>query len=622
MLESILQQFHQAEYDFRETANPDDPLTYLFEEWVNYYKLKWAIARILQPSSILEVGVRYGYSAAAFLQGCPTAKYYGIDLDTDQFGGVKGAINWAKKITQPFNAEYLVADTQTMSRFPGGVYDLIHVDGQQDGNGSFHDLQLAVNQSHYVLVDGYLWTTQNFTAINDFLFRYSDIFDFYWVIPGYAGELLIKVADHHLAAAMQQGTDNNGTVLSTTLRNTYTTEYYTQDCGGFEAYQAHHGKKLEDARLQTVAAIADAFKAQGRFLDLGCGRGELTYRFAKAGFGVTAIDYSQAAIDLAEQCFVGEEQLKQSVEFYCDDVCTAPLTGKYDLAIASDVIEHLAPAEVDRLYERVAQHLADDGVFVLHTAPSLWYYKYHYARKRKIAASVGAYLPFEPRSRYELLMHINEQSPPVMRKQLQRHFKHVEFWFGELDSPGGSLVKHYSIAEMRATSSLFAVVSHQPIQRSRLINSLQMQSLPPETTKLLKLAVLDCPNSVKANQEFSIAVCLVNHSKFILNSYPPHPVQISYHWMDKKDSTCIIFEGHRTKLLPSLHPTAPDDTKFWSKLFSSNVISGREICYQVRVKAPPQPESFILRITLVQEGVFWWDSVSPSLFQALPIEVK
>jgi hypothetical protein len=188
----ILELSRTAEYDFRLTAYPDDALRARFTEWVPYYKTKWAIARSLQPASILEIGVRYGYSAAAFLDGCPSARYLGIDLDSDEFGGAKGAIDWANRITADYSAEFIVADSQKMGSFPGGIYDLIHVDGQQDGDGSFHDLELAIHQGRFVLADGFFWNQQNFQAMSEFLFRYRGLIEYFLVIPGYAGELLIK----------------------------------------------------------------------------------------------------------------------------------------------------------------------------------------------------------------------------------------------------------------------------------------------------------------------------------------------------------------------------------------------------------------------------------------------
>ena len=92
---NILELASVSDYDFRHSANPDDPLKHLFDDWVAYYRLKWAIARVLQPKRILEIGVRFGYSAAAFLDACPNATYFGIDVDSEDFGGHRAASHWS-----------------------------------------------------------------------------------------------------------------------------------------------------------------------------------------------------------------------------------------------------------------------------------------------------------------------------------------------------------------------------------------------------------------------------------------------------------------------------------------------------------------------------------------------
>src|ERR1035438_10147495 len=113
-VEGILAEAARSTYDFRDNACPVDPLRHLFSEWVPYYRLKWAIARELQPATILEIGVRFGYSAFAFLDACPSASYFGIDADCDAYGGCRGAVNWAKERTRGSKAEFLVEDSQKM----------------------------------------------------------------------------------------------------------------------------------------------------------------------------------------------------------------------------------------------------------------------------------------------------------------------------------------------------------------------------------------------------------------------------------------------------------------------------------------------------------------------------
>ena len=347
-----------SEYDFRLTACPSDNLRARFPEWVSYYRMKWAIARALQPGSILEIGVRYGYSALAFLDACPHAHHLGIDIDSDEFGGTKGAIDWARKTAAGHNAEFLIADSQKMSEFPGGTYDLIHVDGQQDGDGSFHDLQLAVRQGRFVLLDGFFWTQENFHAVSDFLFRYRDLIDYYFVIPGYAGELLIKPRFPALVAGA-----GAQVACSEALRESYTSEYYLQDCGGFAEYLNTGGKQLLDDRLTTVAALA-SLKNTGRILDIGCGRGELAYYFAQQGFQVTAVDYSEDAIRLAERTFAGEPGLRSRVELTQANICDIELSGSYDIVIASDVVEHLTPGAT-RLFEAWVDSPPAPGNYIL-----------------------------------------------------------------------------------------------------------------------------------------------------------------------------------------------------------------------------------------------------------------
>ena len=414
-------------------------------------------------------------------------------------------------------------------------------------------------------------------------------------------ELLIDFIDIHGSALRRLGylTEPDS---SLDIRHSYTNEYYTQDCGGFDAYNKNRGKDLEDLRLQAVASIASA-KRQGRVLDLGCGRGELTYYFVKQGFEVKAVDYSQNAIELAKTCFDGEEQLKEKVQFYCESVCTIPLIECYDLAIASDLIEHLSFDELEQLYQRVSQHLKPDGLFVIHTFPNLWYYQYEYPRRRKAAAAVGLDLPAQPRTRYERLMHINEQSPRVLKRQLSKHFEEVLLWFGDPENPGGSLLREFSSSEMRAATSIFALASHQAINIDQVKAYLQMTPLPPIPEGKLQLRVTATPNQATVGSKFDVDVEINNNSNFIFNSYKPNPVNIAYHWMDEFGTTSLIFDGERSKILPSLEAMAQNS-------------------YRVRIESPEKSGKYILRLTLVQEGVRWFDQAPTNVAVDITVVIK
>ena len=599
MLEEIVRAARESDYDFRISACPSDPLAHRFDEWIDYYKNKCAISRILKPKSILEIGVGFGYAAAAFLNGSPASRYVGVDIDVDAYRRSKGAIKWAKQITRQFKADLVLADPQFFDRLPGGIYDLVHLDGRQDGDGSFRDLEVSIKQARYILLDGYFWTPVNYAAANEFIYRYRDLLDFYGVIPGYAGELLMKVSADFLTSARVGISAEARSSLD--IRKAYTPSYYLFDCGGFDSYKRTKGKEL-DPRLRAVADIA-SLKNQGRVLDLGCGRGELAYHFCKRGHAVTAVDYSRNAIELANTCFDGEDDLRTNVEFREGSVTTVILEGDYDLAIASDLIEHLSADEVSLLYGRVSEHLRTDGIFVLHTSPNLWYYRWAYPRKKKIAASVGAYLPAQPRTRYELMVHINEQSPRVLKRQLSKHFEHVLIWFGDPFDPGSSLLQKFGKREMYSATDLFAVASHSPIDPEALRARLGTDALPPMTSSDLELSVTAYPISVVADTVFNVTLGIKNSSSYMLSSRPPFPVNIAYHWLDQESSQIVVFDGERSPLAPLLYP-------------------GSKLSYKAGVRAPKKSGRYTLRMTLVQEGVRWFDQTPGPIAGDVSVVVK
>jgi 2-polyprenyl-3-methyl-5-hydroxy-6-metoxy-1,4-benzoquinol methylase len=369
------------------------------------------------------------------------------------------------------------------------------------------------------------------------------------------------------------------------LRDHYTREYYLEDCGGFEVFKRTGGKALGDGRLQAMAMLA-GLTTGGRALDLGCGRGELTYYLARQGFEVTAIDYSAQALRLAEECFNGEGKLRDRVRFVCDSVCTARLAGRYDVAIAADVIEHLSESELDRLYARMSEHLTPNGLFVVHTFPNAWYYRYGHPRRRRQLAAAGEHVPEDPRTPYERLMHINEQSPRVLRRQLESHFRHVLLWFAEPDDPGGSLLKRFRKTDVWGARDLFAIAGHEPIDVQAIRARLGSDARPESDLGKIVLNIADGLDEVVAAETFTLTVEVRNRGKVALRSIPPNPVYLSYHWLREKTGEVVVWDGERSPLLPPCESTGS---------------------YPLRVVAPPSGGRYVLRVTLVQEGVRWFD---------------
>jgi hypothetical protein len=61
VLNKIFKIKRKTSFDFRKYAYPNDELSYLFDKWVDYYRMKYSICKAISPKSILETGVRYGY---------------------------------------------------------------------------------------------------------------------------------------------------------------------------------------------------------------------------------------------------------------------------------------------------------------------------------------------------------------------------------------------------------------------------------------------------------------------------------------------------------------------------------------------------------------------------------
>jgi predicted O-methyltransferase YrrM len=146
-------------FDIRPYLNPDDPWpeTERPEDVQRCYEFKFGISRLLRPKSILEIGVRYGYSAAAFLSGSPGAEYVGLDADNSTYGGTGGAYREAEKMLREHFGPSIViieCDTQKSRPYLEKGFDLVHVDGDHSRAGCLSDLRLAVAMgAKMILVD-------------------------------------------------------------------------------------------------------------------------------------------------------------------------------------------------------------------------------------------------------------------------------------------------------------------------------------------------------------------------------------------------------------------------------------------------------------------------------------
>lgn len=158
------------EYDkwVSQVLNPHDrkggkgPWDFETQEWHAAYKYKHLIARVLQPKSILEIGVRYGYSAHAFLTAA-NVSYTGVDIDDPVVNSMgEQTCAWAfgmlwRTIEAP-RLELVKMDTQKED-IRGRVKpaDLVHVDGDHTFEGATRDIERGWELTQVaMLVDDYI----------------------------------------------------------------------------------------------------------------------------------------------------------------------------------------------------------------------------------------------------------------------------------------------------------------------------------------------------------------------------------------------------------------------------------------------------------------------------------
>ena len=220
------------------------------------------------------------------------------------------------------------------------------------------------------------------------------------------------------------------------------------------------------------------------------------------------------SIDLAKACFDDRPDLLDRVRLECADVTRMALPTA-DRVVAADIVEHLSPQELDRLYEHLAGCLKIDGCLLIHSAPSRWFYQYGYTARRRAAKALGVYLSPQPRSRYEQLMHINEQTPRTLRRQLERFFPHVLVWMvcsgrGVFDS----IQRRYTIADCKQAQDLFALACLQPIDIQALMDMLQPAPLPDVQASRIDIQAQN-PGTVTTGpcEELEVQVCLRNGSE-------------------------------------------------------------------------------------------------------------
>lgn len=156
---------------YRKCINPlDVSENWDSDQFYGYYKGKHDICAQCAPRTILEMGVRYGYSAYAFMSACPAARYTGLDWIPGGDGGV-GTDTFPYVRTILGDSATLVHQNTQDLKTLDQAYDFYHVDACHSLDGCLRDLQLCLTSAQpgaFILCDDYTHIASVRNACNQF----------------------------------------------------------------------------------------------------------------------------------------------------------------------------------------------------------------------------------------------------------------------------------------------------------------------------------------------------------------------------------------------------------------------------------------------------------------------
>lgn len=135
--------------------------------------------------------------------------------------------------------------------------------------------------------------------------------------------------------------------------------YLNRDgCEGSQEFAKYKGAKLSNRLATVLSEIQETQDIDGHtFLDLGCGRGELSLQLEKKAKRVVSVDYSIPAIKTAKQILKKAELVQADIV----DFLPRLRTEEFDGILMIDIVEHLFDWELKIVFNNIRRLLKRGG---------------------------------------------------------------------------------------------------------------------------------------------------------------------------------------------------------------------------------------------------------------------
>ena len=160
----------------------------------NCYEWYYSISKSIKPKSILEIGVRYGFSLCSMALGCDKDVYLeGWDNLNPEYVGDKKVLDYAVNNIESidYKVNLKIIDSHIVEKLDRN-FDLIHIDGDHSYEGALSDINLVKHNTKYMLINDYSFISDVKKAVDYFVENNQDIIEYTEFFDSYRGTFLIK----------------------------------------------------------------------------------------------------------------------------------------------------------------------------------------------------------------------------------------------------------------------------------------------------------------------------------------------------------------------------------------------------------------------------------------------